>query len=101
MCVLKKNTSYYGGKNYPQNFMLPLFYKLYEGFTRVQVKARLDYGSVWDNESALLTKYRLKFDIRNEMYRNTTHYLVAVDQPGSAKPNLYHPAAHTALKVVK
>lgn len=100
VCVLKKNTNYYGGKDFPKNFMVPLFQKFYK-CTVVEAREFFSYSSVWDNESSLLTTYRLKFDIRQDLWRDNVHYLVAVETPGEAKPLLYHPATHTALKVVK
>lgn len=100
VCVLKKNTNYYGGNDYPKNFMVPLFRKRDE-CTVLEAQEAFEYSNVWGNEWALQTTYRLKFDLCNEMYRNTTHYLVAVEQGKEQKPYLYHPANYTALKVVK
>ena len=100
VCVLKKDTNYYGGNNFPQNFMVPLFRTQYD-VTVAKAQAMFAERSVWKNEWAMQSVYRLKFELRGRLYRNDTHYLVSVAQPGSLKLNLYHPAASTTLKVVR
>ena len=100
VCVLKRNTNYYGGDGFPKNFMIPMYRKQHE-CTVAEAEELFDFGGAWRNEWAIQGTYRLKFDLRNELYRNTVHYLVAVEQGKGQKPHLYHPANHTALKVVK
>jgi hypothetical protein len=100
VCVLKKDTNYYGGNSFPQNFMIPFFRERHND-TIAEAQVQFAEGNVWKNEWAMQSVYRMKFDLRGEMYRNTVHYLVAVEQGHGQKPHLYHPANYTALKVVK